>query len=87
MGLTLENLTKHYRIRPENIYEGGDIPLKITLNENLGQTTLVHGLIQNKHITCKFKRWANFKANDVIKVGFDKGKIHFFDKESTAKIC
>lgn len=76
-----------FGVRPENINENGELEFVVTLNENLGQTTLVHGLIQNKHITCKFKRWANFKANDVIKVGFDKGKIHFFDKESTAKIC
>ena len=73
-------------IRPEDIYENGNIDFTITLNENLGQTTLVHGRLNNKHVTCKFKRWANYVPNDQIKVGFTKGKLHFFDSETTKRI-
>ena len=43
--------------------------------------------MKNKKITCKFKRWANFKENDEILIGFTQGKIHFFDKDSTESIC
>ena len=73
-------------IRPEDIHENGDIDFTVTLNENLGQNTLVHGMLNGKHVTCKFKRWANYLPNDKIKVGFTKGKIHFFDVETTNRI-
>ena len=73
-------------IRPEDIHENGDIDFTVTLNENLGQNTLVHGMLNGKHVTCKFKRWANYLPNDKIKVGFAKGKIHFFDVETTNRI-
>ncbi|NLD26124.1 MAG: sn-glycerol-3-phosphate ABC transporter ATP-binding protein UgpC [Acholeplasmataceae bacterium] len=73
-------------IRPEDIHENGDIPLKVKLNENLGQTTLVHGHIKDKKLVCKFKRWANFKENDVIQIGFNPEKLHFFDKDTTMAI-
>ncbi len=74
-------------IRPENILENGDIDLVVTLNENLGQTTLVHGLLNNKKITCKFKHWVNYQEKDIIKIGFAEGKIHFFDASTTQSIC
>lgn len=73
-------------IRPEDIHEEGDIDLLVTLNENLGQTTLVHGLLNDKKIVCKFKHWANYQPNDQIKIGFNKNKIHFFDIETTKAI-
>ena len=73
-------------IRPEDIHEDGNIDFTVSLNENLGQNTLVHGSLNDKHVTCKFKRWANYQPNDKIKVGFTKGKIHFFDPESTNRI-
>lgn len=74
-------------IRPEDIYENGTIELKVTLNENLGQNTLVHGLLGDKKTTCKFKHWVKYKENEIIHIGFTKGKIHFFDIESTNTIC
>lgn len=73
-------------IRPEDINDEGNIPLKVIVNENLGQSTLVHGTIKEKRIVCKLKRWANYKENDEIMVGFDWEKMHFFDKESTNAI-
>lgn len=86
-------LLKEYRgkeivfgVRPEDITEEGDIDLTVTVNENLGQTTLVHGLIKDKKFVCKFKRWATYSQGDVIKIGFKQDKLHFFDKETTKAI-
>lgn len=73
-------------IRPEDINDQGNIPLKVVINENLGQSTLVHGNMKDKRIVCKLKRWASYKENDEIMVGFNWEKIHFFDKETTNAI-
>ncbi len=68
-------------VRPEDIIEGGEIGLSVFSNENLGQTTLVHGYSGKLKITCKFRSWCNYKAGDNIKISFTK--MHFFDKETT----
>lgn len=73
-------------IRAEHIHENGDIPLQVRINENLGQSTLVHGYLKDQKIVCKFKRWANFQPDNVIKIGFDLNNTHFFDKETTKAI-
>ncbi|MBQ4382811.1 MAG: ATP-binding cassette domain-containing protein [Oscillospiraceae bacterium] len=69
-------------VRPENISEGGNIPVSVFSNENLGMNTLVHGHIGEKgaRISAKLKGWANYKPGDTVPVKFDKK--HFFDKES-----
>lgn len=71
-------------VRPENIEVGGDIAINITTNENLGQTTLVHGHVGSKRIVCKLRDWCNYKAGDVEKIKFTH--MHFFDKETTNAI-
>ncbi len=78
-------------VRPENMVETGEdgIPVKVTLNENLGMNTLVHGHTQADgknadRITCKFKDWCRYKAGDIAKVKFTR--MHFFDKETTMAI-
>jgi multiple sugar transport system ATP-binding protein len=71
-------------VRPEDIYEGGDTELLVFSNENLGQTTLVHGHAGKSKITCKFRSWCNYKDGDRIKIKFTK--MHFFDKETTNAI-
>lgn len=73
-------------IRPEDIHDAGDLPMRVKLNENLGQTTLVHGSIKDKKLVCKLKRWANYKENDVVMIGFKADKLHFFNKETTNAI-
>ncbi len=70
-------------IRPEDIVVGGDIKLVVNLNENLGQNTLVHGYVNKKKLTCKFKEWCEYKKDDVLEIGFRSEKIHLFDKETT----
>ena len=71
-------------VRPENITEGGSLPLKVFSNENLGMNTLVHGHLGAARITAKLRGWKNYKENDVVQVGFDRK--HFFDKETTNAI-
>ena len=72
-------------VRPENIEEDGDIPVKVFSNENLGMNTLVHGhLPGGTAITCKLRGWCDYKAGDTVPVRFVKR--HFFDKDSTNAI-
>lgn len=73
-------------VRPEDIYEHGEIAFRVTNNENLGQSTLVHGFARDQKLVCKFRRWTNYRPGDVIKIGFNMNRIHFFDKETTKAI-
>ncbi|MBR4445654.1 MAG: ABC transporter ATP-binding protein [Solobacterium sp.] len=73
-------------VRPENITLGNDIPVKVTMNENLGMNTLVHGNIgdTNVHMTAKLKGWFDYSNGDTATFSFDRK--HFFDKETTNAI-
>lgn len=71
-------------VRPENIVKGSDMTLCVTNNENLGQTTLVHGFIGGHKATAKFREWSNYKQGDEVHVSFNR--MHFFDKETTNAI-
>ncbi len=71
-------------VRPEDVVEGGDIGVSVFSNENLGQTTLVNGVVGKSKITCKFREWCNYKAGDSVNVSFNRK--HFFDKETTEAI-
>jgi multiple sugar transport system ATP-binding protein len=72
--------------RPENIVpnDNGYIPITVTLNENLGQTTLVHGNVSGHKITAKFREWCNYKPGDSVLTSINN--MHFFDKETTNAI-
>ena len=71
-------------VRPENVVKGNDMTLSVTLNENLGQTTLVHGTIGGHKATAKFREWSQYKPGDKVSVSFDR--MHFFDKDTTKAI-
>lgn len=71
-------------VRPEDITEGGSLPIKVFSNENLGMNTLVHGHLGGERITAKLRGWKNYKENDVVQVRFDRK--HFFDKKTTNAI-
>lgn len=71
-------------VRPEDVAEGGSIGVSVFSNENLGQTTLVNGVIGKHKVTCKFRDWCNYKAGDSVNVSFKKK--HFFDKDTTEAI-
>ena len=79
-----ENKTVVLGVRPENVIEGGNISVDVFSNENLGQTTLVNGVVKKYKSTCKFRDWCNYKAGDTVQVSFTKK--HFFDKETTEAI-
>ncbi len=77
-----ENKEMTLGVRPENVVrtENG-IRVRVSLNENLGQTTLVHGYAGGSKITCKFREWCDYKEGDGVFVSFDR--VHFFDKETS----
>ncbi len=69
-------------VRPEDIALGDELELSVDLNENLGQHTLVRGMIGCKRIVCKFRAWSTYRPGQTIGVRFDREKMHFFDKET-----
>ena len=71
-------------VRPENIEEGGSLPVRVTTNENLGMNTLVHGHLGKNKITAKLRGWMDYKAGDEVGVRFERK--HFFDKDTTGAI-
>ena len=81
-----ENKSAVLGVRPENIVpdENGYINIKVTLNENLGQTTLVHGNVNGHKLTAKFREWSNYKYGDEVLTSINN--MHFFDAETTNAI-
>ena len=79
-----ENRTVVLGVRPEDVLQGGEISVKVFSNENLGQTTLVNGVVGKQKITCKFREWCSYKPGDTVSVSFKRK--HFFDKETTNAI-
>ncbi len=72
-------------VRPEDIAEGGSLPVKVFSNENLGMNTLVHGHMgDNNRISAKLRGWTNYKNGDIVNVTFKRK--HFFDKDTTNAI-
>ena len=73
-------------VRPENVIpdENGYLNASVTLNENLGQNTLVHGTVSGHKMTAKVRDWCNYKKDDQVSFSFDR--VHFFDKETTNAI-
>ncbi|MBR5967043.1 MAG: sn-glycerol-3-phosphate ABC transporter ATP-binding protein UgpC [Lachnospiraceae bacterium] len=77
-----ENKEMTLGVRPENVVRADSgIRVSVSLNENLGQTTLVHGTAGSSRITCKFREWCDYKEGDEVFVDFDR--VHFFDKETS----
>ena len=72
--------------RPENIvYDpNGYITINVTLNENLGQTTLIHGNANGQKLIAKFREWCEYKNGDAVTASINR--MHFFDKETTNAI-
>lgn len=73
-------------IRAEDILLGNDIETTVINNENIGQHTLVHVLLNKKKIICKFKTWCNYNLGDCIKISFNTKKFHFFDIDTEKRI-
>lgn len=71
-------------VRPEHIGHGNHMMMTVSSNENLGQTTLVHGTVGSQKLTAKFREWSRYKANDQVGIAFNR--VYFFDKETTNAI-
>ena len=73
-------------VRPEDIEEGGNVNLTVSVNENLGMNTLVHGHLggDKLRMVAKIKNWCQYKPGDVVPVYFKRR--HFFDKDTTNAI-
>jgi multiple sugar transport system ATP-binding protein len=72
-----------FGIRPEDITIEGNIKMQVYINENLGQNTLVHGFVGKQKIIMKINKWCEYKPHDIIYIGFNENKMHFFDKETS----
>ncbi len=73
-------------VRPEDIELGDELQLTVDLNENLGQHTLVRGIVGCKRIVCKFREWSAYKPGQVVGIRFNREKVHFFDKVTSIAI-
>jgi multiple sugar transport system ATP-binding protein len=74
-------------VRPEDMNEGGTIPVTVSNNENLGMNTLVHGHIaspQGLNLVAKLRGWKEYQPGDGVMLQFTKK--HFFDAETTVAI-
>ena len=73
-------------VRPENVVpdQNGYVDMSVTLNENLGQNTLVHGHVGGGKIIAKVRDWCTYKPGDTAK--FSMNRVHFFDEETTNAI-
>lgn len=72
--------------RPENIATEGEYDFKVDLVEHLGQYSLIHGTLHGYQTIIKVLGWYKAEHNTVIKVGFNKEKVCFFDIDNGAKI-
>ena len=73
-------------VRPENVVpdDEGYLEMDVTLNENLGQNTLVHGNVGGHRTTAKVRDWCSYRKGDRVRFSFNR--VHFFDKETTNAI-
>ncbi|MBR5345830.1 MAG: sn-glycerol-3-phosphate ABC transporter ATP-binding protein UgpC [Clostridia bacterium] len=72
-------------VRPEDMEEGGDLPIEVFSNENLGMNTLIHGHVGNHvSITSKLRGWKDYRDGDIVRVRLNRK--HFFDKQTTDAI-
>lgn len=73
-------------IRPECINIGGNLDFEVDLVEHLGQYSLLHGSLMGHRIIIKALGWQRYQNKDVIKVGFRRDKICFFDETDGKRI-
>ena len=72
-------------VRPEDIDEGGTLPITVRSNENLGMNTLIHGTVAGRiTLTAKLRGWKDYRNGDTACLKFNRK--HFFDKKTTNAI-
>ena len=72
-------------VRPEDLEEGDALQVAVTMNENLGMNTLVHGTMgDGNRIVAKLRGWKDYRNGDTASLRCKRK--HFFDKETTDAI-
>ena len=72
-------------VRPEDLEEGQALQVRVSMNENLGMNTLVHGVMgDGNRITAKLRGWKDYRNGDTACLQCKRK--HFFDKETTNAI-
>ena len=72
-------------VRPEDLEEGDDLRVRVTMNENLGMNTLVHGTMgDGNRIVAKLRGWKDYRNGD--EAGLRCKRKHFFDRDTTNAI-
>lgn len=70
-------------IRPEHFTLSNEgILVEITVVENLGSSSLIHGIICGTKSIIKLDDWQYLKVGDTITVSPDLSQIHLFDKST-----
>ena len=82
-------------LRPENIYRDDDSKLGkdaqkfdivCDFRELLGYDLIVYTYINDQRLLIKLASETGIKAEDKLTIGFNKGSLYFFDKETTNRI-
>ena len=76
-------------IRPEDIYESDDddaYSLKISVAELMGHEYYVHFDLIGEEMIAKASVKKTLNSDDILKLKFDREKVHIFDKITKEKI-
>ena len=80
-------------VRPEHLaveVDGGGLPLRIELIEELGADAFIHGQSENsrhgQRIVARLLSDARPAMGDVVRVSTDPSRLHFFDRETELRI-
>lgn len=82
-------------IRPENIYENGDVITeykncvvdgKVEVTELMGAETYLYLKVANNSIVARVKANTDTRPNSTVKLAFDPNKIHMFNKKTEQTI-
>jgi multiple sugar transport system ATP-binding protein len=74
-------------IRPESFLVGQVHPFRVELVEHLGQTSLVHGILEGENkCLLKLPGWQRLENGDTIRIEFRQEKVCLFDGVSNDRI-
>lgn len=74
-------------IRPEHIsVQDGGLPVEIKVVEPMGSETHILGTVGGQKLVAVFRERLNVKSGEVLSIGFDPAKVHFFDADRGNRI-
>ena len=98
-----KNILKDYKdkevvlgIRPEDAYVDGanmltnpsnPIELECDISELLGRELIIYNNVGTQRLVIRINTRDDIKTGDIIKYVFDMDRVHFFDPETTNRIC